>query len=393
MIRFSVLRGARASTGEGAVVVTTLLLALISVMRPTMARAQPTAARTFRPAISVRHVRCRSLRALISKAMETEARPARRPWRAFRRFAVACLLFVAHQGDAQANDQKEILLFHYYGADMPLKSIFDPASRVRLRNESTAPVTLYEEVLETYRFTGQAQETNVVNYLRRKYSGRRIDVVVAVLDPALVFLVRHRDELFAGVPIVAAVVKKADPPGRFPARQWSPARDAHERPGGRFPGAAADAPASVRRRGGVGEHRQHRSAAARAVQALRGTSLADLFERSAAAGCHRPRQGRYSGFGGDVRPSVERERLRGDGSVAGAVSNSARISGAGVRRDVAGARPGHHWWISHGLRARGVRDRPVDAAGRQRAGIGRMSPGWMPPVCRCSTGASSIDGA
>ena len=48
MIRSSALRGARAPTGDGAVVVTTLLLALISVMRPATARAQSTAALTGR---------------------------------------------------------------------------------------------------------------------------------------------------------------------------------------------------------------------------------------------------------------------------------------------------------------------------------------------------------
>ena len=208
---------------------------------------------------------------------------------------------------------------------MPFKAEFDPSFARTLRNESPAPVTLYEEVLETYRFTGEAQDTNVVNYLRQKYSGRKIDVVVAVLDPALIFLMRHRDQLFTGVPVVGVLTKKANPPIDFPLAGGVSARHADEEPGGRSPRAAADAPASLRRRGGVGEQRQHRGAAARAVQALRGTPGIDLLERSAAAGSHRPRQGRSSRFRGLVRPSAERDRFRGDGSVAGAVSQYAHL--------------------------------------------------------------------
>ena len=148
--------------------------------------------------------------------MTTEARPPRRPSRVARRLVCACLLLLAYPQVAHANDQKQILLFHYYGADMPFKAEFDPSFARTLRNESPAPVTLYEEVLETYRFTGEAQETNVVNYLRQKYSGRKIDVVVAVLDPALIFLMRHRDQLFTGVPVVGVLAKKANPPIDFP---------------------------------------------------------------------------------------------------------------------------------------------------------------------------------
>ena len=148
--------------------------------------------------------------------MTTEARPVHRPSQVARRLVCACLLLLAYPQVAHANDQKQILLFHYYGADMPFKAEFDPSFARTLRNESPAPVTLYEEVLETYRFTGEAQETNVVNYLRQKYSGRRIDVVVAVLDPALIFLMRHRDQLFTGVPVVGVLAKKANPPVDFP---------------------------------------------------------------------------------------------------------------------------------------------------------------------------------
>jgi ABC-type uncharacterized transport system substrate-binding protein len=42
-----------------------------------------------------------------------------------------------------------------------------------------------------------------VRYLRERYSGRRIDVIVPYPEAALQFLLAHREQLFPGVPVVA----------------------------------------------------------------------------------------------------------------------------------------------------------------------------------------------
>ena len=46
------------------------------------------------------------------------------------------------------------------------------------------------------------QRWHLRDYIRRKFEGRRIDVVVANTTPALQFVIRYREELFPGVPIV-----------------------------------------------------------------------------------------------------------------------------------------------------------------------------------------------
>src|SRR5512134_2195709 len=42
----------------------------------------------------------------------------------------------------------------------------------------------------------------MLDYFRRKYADKHLDVIVAVLSPALDFLLRHRETLFRAVPIV-----------------------------------------------------------------------------------------------------------------------------------------------------------------------------------------------
>ena len=42
----------------------------------------------------------------------------------------------------------------------------------------------------------------LADYIRRKYRGRRIDLVIAMTNPALQFVLDHRDELFPDAPIV-----------------------------------------------------------------------------------------------------------------------------------------------------------------------------------------------
>jgi signal transduction histidine kinase len=64
------------------------------------------------------------------------------------------------------------------------------------------PVLKFDESLDAPRFTGPDYESLVVTYLREKYAARPPDVIVAVAEPSVGFLLRHRAELFTGTPIV-----------------------------------------------------------------------------------------------------------------------------------------------------------------------------------------------
>ena len=78
----------------------------------------------------------------------------------------------------------------------------DAAIREALQSRADAPVNYYAEYLESETFPSEPSTLALRDYIRRKFEGRRIDVVVANATPALQFVLRFREELFPRVPIV-----------------------------------------------------------------------------------------------------------------------------------------------------------------------------------------------
>ena len=62
------------------------------------------------------------------------------------------------------------------------------------------PVIVFDEFLDSPRFGGPAYESTVARYLREKYASRPPDVIVAVGEDALRFILRHRAETFGAGP-------------------------------------------------------------------------------------------------------------------------------------------------------------------------------------------------
>ena len=88
----------------------------------------------------------------------------------------------------------------------------DEALRSQLA--ATAPgADLFTEYLDLSWTLGGAYETHLVQFLRAKYEGRHIDVVVPVASTALRFALAHRDELFPGVSMVFCVVDRGGESG------------------------------------------------------------------------------------------------------------------------------------------------------------------------------------
>jgi PAS domain S-box-containing protein len=104
-----------------------------------------------------------------------------------------------------------VLVLHHYGQEVAFRSTFDPAIQEALRAASSGPIEIYVETIESYRFPAAAQSGLIPNYLRQKYAGRRIDVVIAVADAAVTFARQNRD-VFGKAPIVAmAPMTRVDP--------------------------------------------------------------------------------------------------------------------------------------------------------------------------------------
>jgi len=103
---------------------------------------------------------------------------------------------------------KRVLVLYWDNKDFPGNIKFDESFKTELG--FVAPgAEYYPEYMETTRFPG-ANQVFFHDYLRQKYAGRKIDVVVATADIPLKFLIQYRADLFTDAPIV--FVANAPPP-------------------------------------------------------------------------------------------------------------------------------------------------------------------------------------
>jgi signal transduction histidine kinase len=104
---------------------------------------------------------------------------------------------------AQSNDRTyRVLVLYWDNKDFPGNVKFDESFRAALQqSKHSDSLEYYPEYMETTRFPGKSQDF-FRQYLREKYEGRTIDVVIASADIPLNFLLQYRSELFPNSPIV-----------------------------------------------------------------------------------------------------------------------------------------------------------------------------------------------
>src|SRR5258707_6240267 len=104
-------------------------------------------------------------------------------------------------GQAPAPGQRVLMLYSDERL-LPANIIVDEAIRAAFAVGTKNRVEFYSEFLDVARFPGEEQQQRQRDFYRDKYRERPPDLVIAVSGGALVFLAKHRAELFAGVPIV-----------------------------------------------------------------------------------------------------------------------------------------------------------------------------------------------
>jgi len=123
--------------------------------------------------------------------------------RAFVVLALAATLWAcARSAEAQDASHRTVLTIHAGAESFPSNPILDAGVRDRLASESDTPLDYFAEYLESDLFPGDEASLAFKDYLRRKYRGRRIDVVIAMTDASLRFVVAHRAELFPEAAVV-----------------------------------------------------------------------------------------------------------------------------------------------------------------------------------------------
>ena len=101
---------------------------------------------------------------------------------------------------------RKVLAFYWYGKDFPFNVDFDQGIQRVLQN---GRIEYHSEYFEPNFFPGETQSESLRDYLKRKYSLRRIDVVVATSLASADFLIKYRDELFPDVPMVFQMASRA----------------------------------------------------------------------------------------------------------------------------------------------------------------------------------------
>lgn len=111
---------------------------------------------------------------------------------------VLCLLSGA-AADAQQTARNVLVVFSFSDRGV-YSGLVDLKSRVQAA--VPGPIDFYVEYLQGRQLDDQDYEQNVTDDLRRKYHRQKLDLVLVENDPALEYVMRHRNELFPKVPIV-----------------------------------------------------------------------------------------------------------------------------------------------------------------------------------------------
>ena len=131
---------------------------------------------------------------------------------------VLCLLWLAPP-PATAQQRFEVLLLFDEDNDLPGLATINRNLRQSLRAAFGDDIGFYTESLQLSQFRNPDFDSAVTDFLRRKYQDKNLDLVIAVMEPSLDYLLRHRDQVFAGVPVLFCGVDTSDvdigalPPG------------------------------------------------------------------------------------------------------------------------------------------------------------------------------------
>jgi ABC-type uncharacterized transport system substrate-binding protein len=102
------------------------------------------------------------------------------------------------------------LLLYDEDKELPGLAILHQSLRTTLKTALRDDVDLYTESMNLSQFRGANYDGLLREHYRRKYSGTKLDLIVAVMGPSLQLLLRHGEDIFPGTPIVFCGVDASD---------------------------------------------------------------------------------------------------------------------------------------------------------------------------------------
>ena len=147
-------------------------------------------------------------------------RPNEAGWLAFLNifWLVVCGLTVTGTGSAQealrneAGPPKKILMVFSESRDVPGNAMMEQALRPEMEKLSTNRLEFYVENLEFSRFQNESHAELFREFLREKYAGEHLDLVVAFMGSNFNLTNELPDKVFAGIPLVFVAVSELEIP-------------------------------------------------------------------------------------------------------------------------------------------------------------------------------------
>ena len=149
--------------------------------------------------------------------MRTGSRTQTTPWSRstsiaeLSHFLAAGLLFalaLAPCSVRAAGETKRVLVVYPTSDGQPGVLRFQESLRLGLMDGPPARFEVFNEYLDSARFPDERYQSHLADFLRTKYLGREPDVIIAALAPSLDFVLKYRDNLFPGVPVVFGAIDK-----------------------------------------------------------------------------------------------------------------------------------------------------------------------------------------
>ena len=126
------------------------------------------------------------------------------------RWVCACVgsaIFLLATLGAAAAETKRVLMLHSFGRDVKPWSEYARNIRAELDQQSQWPLEISDHSLMTARSSDENTEAPFVEYLRALHADRPLDLIICLGAPAVSFVQRHRQTLFATTPMVFTAVE------------------------------------------------------------------------------------------------------------------------------------------------------------------------------------------
>jgi hypothetical protein len=117
---------------------------------------------------------------------------------------VACaalLVWICVVSSASSATRRVVLLFDER-PELPGLAQLEAELVRTLGSSSAEPIEVYREAMDLSRFSSDAYEVLLRDFLQAKYAVKKVDLTVALMGPALDFLLSYGNAVFPGTPIV-----------------------------------------------------------------------------------------------------------------------------------------------------------------------------------------------